>query len=290
MRYEFIRENVGTFSIRPLCRVMQVSTSAYYAWCQKPPVSGPDDTEVRVRLRALFAASRQSAGSRTLLSQLREEGIEISRYRVMKLMKEEGLECLQRRAYKVTTKPRPGAEVAPNLLNQNFNPPGPDQVWTSDITYLKTGEGWMYLASIMDLYSRRIVGWYVDKRMTSDLVCRALMKAYNLRNPPNGLVVHTDRGSQYTGKRFQTLLKSYGMRSSMGDVGACWDNAAMERFWGSLKHEWLLYAPHPTRAGMKQDVADYIRYYNLDRGHTSNGGISPVRYEQLSFRKVSGFA
>ncbi|EBM9948325.1 IS3 family transposase [Salmonella enterica subsp. enterica serovar Give] len=139
MRYEFIRENVGTFSIRPLCRVMQVSTSAYYAWCQKPPVSGLDDTEVRVRLRALFAASRQSAGSRTLLSQLREEGIEISRYRVMKLMKEEGLECRQRRAYKVTTKPRPGAVVAPNLLNQNFNPPGPDQVWTSDITYRVPG-------------------------------------------------------------------------------------------------------------------------------------------------------
>lgn len=290
MRYEFIRENTGTFSVRPLCHVMRVSTSAYYAWCKKPPVSGPDDTEERVRLRALFAASRQGAGSRTLVRRLREEGIKISRYRVMKLMKEEGLECRQRRAYKVTTKPRPGAEVAPNLLNQNFNPPGPNLAWTSDITYLRTGEGWMYLATVMDLYSRRIVGWYVDKRMTSDLVCRVLMKAYNLRNPPKGLVVHTDRGSQYTGKRFQSLLASYGMRSSMGDVGACWDNAAMERFWGSLKHEWLLRVPQPTRAGMKQDVADYIRYYNLDRGHTSNGGISPVRYEHESFRKVSGLA
>ncbi|HCM8928515.1 TPA: IS3 family transposase, partial [Salmonella enterica subsp. enterica serovar Paratyphi B] len=198
VRYEFIRENTGTFSVRPLCRVMRVSTSAYYAWCKKPPVSGPDDTEERVRLRALFSASRQGAGSRTLVRRLREEGIKISRYRVMKLMKEEGLECQQRRAYKVTTKPRPGAEVAPNLLNQNFNPPGPNLAWTSDITYLRTGEGWMYLATIMDLYSRRIVGWYVDKRMTSDLVCRALMKAYNLRNPPKRLVVHTDRGSQYT--------------------------------------------------------------------------------------------
>ncbi|KGT86003.1 hypothetical protein NG99_27190, partial [Erwinia typographi] len=169
----------------------------------------------------------------------------------------------------------------------NFNPPGPDQVWVSDITYLKTGEGWLYLAAIMDLFSRRIVGWHVDSRMTSSLVCHALMKAYNLRNPPRGLVVHTDRGSQYTGSRFQTLLGSYGLRSSMGDVGACWDNAVMERFWGSLKHEWLLLVPQPTRACMKQDVAAYIRYYNLDRNHVANGELSPVRYEQMTEKKVS---
>lgn len=157
----------------------------------------------------------------------------------------------------------------------------------SDITYLKTGEGWLYLAAIMDLYSRRIVGWQVDKRMTSSLVCRALMKAYNLRNPPQGLVVHTDRGAQYTSERFQTLLGSYGLRSSMGDVGACWDNAVMERFWGSLKHEWLQLAPQPTRSYIKQDVAAYIRYYNLDRNHAANGKLSPVRYEQLTAKKVS---
>ncbi len=172
-------------------------------------------------------------------------------------MQEEGLVCRQRRTYKVTTKPRPGAEVAPNLLNQNFNPPGPNQVWASDITYLKTGEGWLYLAAIMDLYSRQIVGWQVDRRMTSSLVCGALMQAYNLRTPPPGLVVHTDRGAQYTGQRFQALLSSYRLRSSMGDVGACWDNAMMERFWGSLKHEWLLLVPQPTRAYMEQDVATY---------------------------------
>lgn len=204
-------------------------------------------------------------------------------------MQKDGLVCRQRRAYKVTTKPCPGAEVVPNLLNQNFNPPGPNQVWVSDITYLKTGEGWLYLAAIMDLYSRRVVGWHVDKRMTSSLVCRALMKAYNLRNPPRGLVVHTDRGSQYTGQRFQALLTCYGLRSSMGDVGACWDNAVMERFWGSLKHEWLLLVPQPTRADMEQDVAAYIRYYNLDRNHVANGDLSPVRYEQMAEKKVSCF-
>lgn len=287
MRYQFIRDNATDFSVRLLCRVMRVSASAWYVWCKKPAETPREDVAVRVRLKALFIASRQSAGSRSLTKKLREEGIEISRWWVMKLMKEEGLVCVQRRAYKVTTKPRAGAEVAPNLLNQNFNPPGPDQVWVSDVTYLKTGEGWLYLAAIMDLYSRRIVGWHVDKQMTSSLVCRALMKAYNLRNPPRGLVVHTDRGSQYTSHRFQALLGCYGLRSSMGDVGACWDNAVMERFWGSLKHEWLLLVAQPTRAYMKQDVAAYIRYYNLDRNHTANGEVSPVRYEQMAEKKVS---
>lgn len=288
MRYQFIRDNAADFSVRLLCRVMRVSASAWYVWCKKPAETPSGDMAVRVRLKAQFAASRQAAGSRTLVKKLREEGITISRWRVMKLMQEEGLVCRQRRAYKVTTKPREGAEVAPNLLNQNFNPPGPDQVWVSDITYLKTGEGWLYLAAIMDLFSRRIVGWHVDSRMTSSLVCRALMKAYNLRNPPRGLVVHTDRGSQYTGSCFQALLGGYGLRSSMGDVGACWDNAVMERFWGSLKHEWLLLVPQPTRACMKQDVAAYIRYYNLDRNHIANGELSPVCYEQMAEKKVSG--
>ncbi|WP_440862794.1 IS3 family transposase [Symbiopectobacterium purcellii] len=287
MRYRFILDNATDFSVRTLCRVMRVTASAWYAWRKKPAEPLQKDVEVRVRLKALFAASRQGAGSRTLVKRLRGEGIIISRWRVRKIMQEEGLVCRQRRTYKVTTKPRPGAEVAPNLLNQNFNPPGPNQVWASDITYLKTGEGWLYLAAIMDLYSRQIVGWQVDRRMTSSLVCGALMKAYNLRTPPPGLVVHTDRGAQYTGQRFQALLSSYRLRSSMGDVGACWDNAVMERFWGSLKHEWLLLVPQPTRAYMEHDVATYIRYYNLDRHHATNGDLSPVRYEQMAEKKVS---
>lgn len=259
-----------------------MSSSAWYAWRKRPIAPLSEDAAVSVRLRALFAASRQGAGSRTLVKKLGEEGVNISRWRVMKLMRKEGLLCRQRQAYKVTTKARQSAEVSPNLLNQNFNPLGINQVWVSDITYLRTGEGWLYLAAIMDLYSRRIVGWHVDKRMTSALVCRALMKAYNLRNPPQGLVVHTDRGSQYTSRCFQTQLKNFGLRSSMGDVGACWDNAVMERFWGSLKHEWLLLVPQPSRSHMHRDVADYIRDYNLYRNHAANGGMTPVRYEEIT--------
>ena len=146
----------------------------------------------------------------------------------------------------------------------------------------------MYLAIVMDLYSRRIVGWHVDKRMTADLVSKAMIKAYNLRQPPKGLVFHSDRGSQYTSKQYRQLLEGYGIRASMGDVGACWDNAVVERFFGSIKHDWLYKVSQPNREEIKADVAAYMKYYNLDRLHTANGDCSPIEYEN-QFRKVSGW-
>jgi transposase InsO family protein len=142
----------------------------------------------------------------------------------------------------------------------------------------------MYLAVVMDLYSRRIVGWHIDKRMTTSLVNKALIKAYNLRQPPKGLVFHSDRGSQYTSKRFRKLLLTYGIRSSMGDVGACWDNAVVERFFGSLKHDWLFKINQLTREFMKQDVAAYMKYYNLERLHSSNGDQSSIEFENSQLK------
>jgi putative transposase len=226
--------------------------------------------------------------SREMKKKLREEGFKIGRYKVRKLMKKLKLKVKQRIAYKVTTKRNHNDEVADNLLNQNFNPVAVNEVWAGDITYLKTGEGWMYLAIVMDLYSRRIVGWYASKRMTTDLICRAMIMAYNLRQPPTGLVFHSDRGSQYTSKRYRKLLKTYSIRSSMGDVGACWDNAVVERFFGSLKHDWVFKIAQPTREHMRKDVAAYMRYYNLERLHTTNGDQSPINYEN-SLKKVSGW-
>jgi len=220
------------------------------------------------------------------MKKLREEGFPIGRYRVRNLMKKLGLFVTQRIAYKVTTKRKASDAVAGNLLNQNFKPLGVNQVWAGDVTYLKTGEGWMYLAIVMDLYSRRIVGWHVDKRMRTDLVSKALIKAYNLRQPPAGLVFHSDRGSQYTSKDYRTLLSSYRMRASMGDVGACWDNAVVERFFGSLKHDWLFKIAQPTREHMKADVAKYMRYYNVERLHTANDDLSPVKYEKVNHRSA----
>ena len=268
-----------------LCRVMRVNKSAYYDWLKRPgEIISAETLHLHRRIKELFEQSRESLGSREMMKKLREEGIQIGRYRVRKLMRKLGLQVKQRIAYKVTTKRKHGDSVADNLLNQNFNPVGPNQVWAGDVTYIKTGEGWMYLAIVMDLYSRRIVGWHIDKRMTTSLVGRALMKAYNLRQPPKGLVFHSDRGSQYTSKRYRKLVKSYGMRASMGDVGACWDNAVVERFFGSLKHDWLFKVAQPTRDGAKRDVAAYMRYYNTERLHSSNGDLSPLKYERAYYQ------
>ncbi len=277
------------FPVRVLCRVMQVSTSAYYAWLKRPGLLiGADVLHLHRRMKVLFEQSRESLGSREMMKKLREEGIQIGRYKVGKLMKRLNLKVTQRIAYKVTTKRKHSDAVADNLLNQNFNPVAPNQVWAGDVTYLKTGEGWMYLAIVMDLFSRHIVGWHISKRMTTDLVCKAMMMAYNLRQPPKGLVFHSDRGSQYTSKRYRKLLDNYGIRASMGDVGACWDNAVVERFFGSLKHDWIFKIAQPTREHMQKDVAAYMRYYNLERLHTANGDQSPISYEN-SLKKVSGW-
>ena len=278
------------FPVTVLCRVMQVSTSAYYAWKKRPgQLIDADVLHLHRRMKALFKRSRSSLGSREMMKKLREEGFQAGRYKVRNLMKKLNLKVTQRVAYKVTTKRKYSDEVADNLLNQNFNPIAANEVWAGDITYLKTGEGWMYLAIVMDLYSRRIVGWYISKRMTTDLICKAMIMAYNLRRPSKGLVFHSDRGSQYTSKRYRKLLDGYGVRASMGDVGACWDNAVVERFFGSLKHDWIFKIAQPTREHMKIDVAAYMKYYNLERLHTANGDQSPINYES-SLKKVSGNA
>ena len=290
MKFRFIKEQSSSYPTRALCRVMGVSKSAYYSWQSHPRVLiSSEDLHLFRRMKAAFKASRESLGSREMMKKLRKEGIKIGRYRVRRLMDRLGLKVLQRRAHRTTTKRKHSDAVADNLLNLNFNPVAPNHVWAGDVTYLKTGEGWMYLAIVMDLFSRRIVGWHIDKRMTTDLVTKAMIKAYNLRQPPRGLVFHSDRGSQYTSHHYQKLLKSFGIRPSMGDVGACWDNAVVERFFGSLKHDWILKVAQPTRDHMKADVAAYIKYYNSERLHTANGDLSPIRFENI-FRNVSGLS
>ncbi|WP_193343390.1 IS3 family transposase [Pseudoalteromonas luteoviolacea] len=286
--FKTIKQLSSVFPVVKLCKVMQVSRSAYYAWLKRPAkVITAEQLNLFRRAKFLFKQSRNSLGYRELRKKLCREGFKVSDYGVQKLMATLGLVVTQRVAYKVTTKRKHSDAVADNLLNQNFNPVAPNQIWAGDVTYLRTGEGWMYLAIVMDLYSRRIVGWHIDKRMTTDLVSKAMMKAYNVRQPLKGLVFHSDRGSQYTSKHYRKLLENYGIRASMGDVGACWDNAVVERFFGSLKHDWLLKIPQPTREHMRNDVMAYMRYYNLERLHTANGDLSPVEYEQNSLRKVS---
>lgn len=267
---------------------MSVSKSGYYDWHKRPAnVISVETLKLYRLVRQLFKQSRGSLGNREMVKKLRKEGYQVGRYLVRKIMHRLRLKATQRRAYKVTTQRKHSDAVADNLLNMNFNPISANQVWAGDVTYLKTGEGWMYLAVVMDLYSRRIVGWHIDKRMTTDLISKALMKAYNLRQPARGLVFHSDRGSQYTSKQFGRLLSNYGVRASMGDVGACWDNAVVERFFGSLKHDWIFKVAQPTREFMKQDVTAYMKYYNLERLHSANDDLSPVEFENSQVKVSS---
>jgi transposase InsO family protein len=239
VKYAFIRQHSNDFAVKDLCRMLRVQRSAYYDWRAHPgKVVPPQELALRRRMRALFAASRDSLGSRTMMRNLRDEGFEIGRDKTRRLMKRLGLKVKQKRKYKVTTDSKHNLPVANNVLNREFSPSAPNQAWGTDITYLWTQQGWIYLAVVIDLYSRRVVGWAIDRRMKTALVVRALMMATNLRKPPPGLICHSDRGSQYASHDYQKLLKQHKMICSMSRKGDCWDNAPVERFFSSLKREW----------------------------------------------------
>ncbi|GHO23784.1 IS602 transposase [Escherichia coli] len=234
--------------------------------------------------KQLFKDSRESLGSRELMKKLNQHGFAIGRYKTRSIMQRLNLVVRQRVAYKVTTQRDKRHLAAPNLVSMDFNPERPNQVWAGDITYLKTAQGWMYLSVVMDLYSRRIVGWSISKRMTTDLVLKSLQQAYWLRKHPKGVIFHSDRGSQYTSKKLRKALVRMGIKQSMGDTGACWDNAVVERFFGSLKHDWILKVHHATYEEMVADVTAYMKYYNVKRLHTANGDVSPVEYENYQLK------
>jgi len=239
-------------------------------------------------MKALFAASRDSLGSRTMTENLRLEGFEIGRDKTRRLMKKLQLKVKQKRKYKVTTDSKHNFPVAKNVLNREFSPSAPNQAWGTDITYLWTQQGWIYLAVVIDLYSRRVVGWSIDRRMKKALVIRALMMAINLRKPPPGLIHHSDRGSQYASHDYQKILKQHGMVCSMSRKGNCWDNAPVERFFSSLKREWSGDRWYRTRQEAIADIREYVAvYYNSKRLHSTLGYTTPMNYEK-NLNKVSG--
>jgi len=289
VKYRFIRAEAEAYPVTMLCRVMAVSASAYYDWLARgAAVIDAGELALRRRMKELFQASRQSLGSRSLMNRLCREGFAVGRYRVRRLMKALGLVVQRKRKFKVTTHSNHGLPVADNVLDRQFNPQQPNQVWGTDITYIWTREGWLYLAVVIDLYSRRVVGWCVDKRQSQSLVTRALMMAINLRRPPPGLIHHSDRGSQYASRQYQALLVQHGLVASMSRKGNCWDNAPVERFFSSLKREWIGDRLYRTRQEAAADVKQYIAvYYNGQRLHSTLGYQTPMEFEE-GLNKVSG--
>jgi transposase InsO family protein len=276
------------YPVRLMCRVLNVTKSAYYDWKQRgATVVGAEEFALCSRMKALFAQSRDSLGSRGMVRQLRQDGHIVGRYRVRRLMKRLGLLVKIKRRYRITTQSRHDLPVAGNVLNREFNPASPNRAWVTDITYVWTVQGWLYLAVVMDLCSRRIVGWCMDKTMTQALVIRALMMAINLRRPPAGLLHHSDRGSQYASAAYQLLLKQHGIRPSMSRKGNCWDNAVMEQFFKSYKEEWIGDSVYHTREAAIRDMQEYMKYYDGVRLHSTLGYRTPMEYEN-GLNGVSG--
>jgi len=268
---------------------MKVSRSGFYDYRKRynRPAEDPGQASLKVRVSSIFNDHRGNYGSRRILEQLQDEGHQIGRYKVRSLMRKLGLKAKSPRRYKVTTDSRHLYPIAANLLDRKFDVSQPNSVWTTDITYVWTFEGWSYLAVVMDLYSRQIVGWAMDKRMKKQLTLDALAMAYWRRKPPIGLLHHSDRGSQYACHDYQKRLRAYGMIPSMSRKGNCWDNAPTERFFRSLKFERLDSYRFVTRHSAETEVLDYITYYNSLRLHSTLGYKTPMEYEKKLFRKVA---
>jgi len=233
-----------------------------------------------VQVKILHEKTNMTYGSRRIVKYFQEKKYKIGRYKVRSLMRKAGIECRQRRRYKVTTRCNTKFPVAENILNRKFTVARPNRVWMADITYIWTREGWLYLAAILDAYSRRIVGWSLANHMGQSLVKDALVMALGRRKPQKNLLHHSDRGSQYTGSDYQVLLEKAGITVSMSRKGNCWDNAVMERFFGSLKSERVDSKKYITREEAKADVIDYIEmFYNSERLHSTLGYVSPLHYE-----------
>jgi len=274
-------------SLSRACVLIQVSKSGYYQWLKRPTKATPDVLAQKVK--RVFHQSKKAYGTRRIKKVLAKEGVMASRKLIGKKMKEQGLVAKARRKCRSTTDSCHKLPVAPNLLEQNFTTSAPNQIWVTDITYLATTEGWLYLSIVLDLYSRRIVGWMIDKRMTRQLVIAALQKALIARRPLPGLICHSDRGSQYCSQDYQEVLQTHRIRCSMSRRAECLDNACAETFFHSLKVELLYGEPMMSRYRTEQSVREYIEvFYNRQRLHSSIGYVAPCHmkavYEQSMFQ------
>jgi putative transposase len=281
MRFRLIDAEKAKLPVGRMCALLDVSPSGYYAWrSRKPSRRQLDDMVFLAHIRAHFAASRRTYGSPRMHVELSEEGLAIGRHRVARLMSENGLRANQKRRFKRTTDSDHGGPVAANLIDQNFACNGPNQKWGADISYIWTAEGWLYLAIVLDFHSRRIVGWAISDRLKRDLALRALQRAITMRQPPPGLIHHSDRGSQYCSDDYRRLVKNAGMVASMSGKGNCYDNAIVETVFKTIKSELIWRTSFQTRHQADKSIGNYIDgFYNPVRRHSALGFKSPIRFE-----------
>ncbi len=283
MRYQFIVEHRHEYPIALMCRVLSVSVSGYYAWCKRPSSRhSREDAHLVEHVKIVFQTNRHVYGSPRVHAELQAQGIKCARKRVARLMREQGLFAQRPRHRTITTKSEPGAQVAPNLLQRDFSADRPDTKWVADTTYIWTAEGWLYLAVVLDLFSRMVVGWSMAATQDATLVVQALRMAIVRRRPQAGLLHHSDRGSTYTSESYQALLQQENMIVSMSRTADCYDNAAMESFFHSFKGECIDSQSFQTRAQARSTTFDYVEtFYNRTRRHSTLQYMSPLAYEQL---------
>lgn len=266
-----------------MCAVLQISRSGYYAWRKRGKSLRQRENERLVPIvKAVHKKSKKTYGARRIAEEIKAHGIPCGRARAATLMKLADVFAKQKKKFKMTTDSKHNFPFALNLLNRQFAVNGPDLVYVSDITYIWTREGWLYLAVVIDLFSRQVVGWSLSNRMSRKLVINALLMAIWRRRPATGLIFHSDRGSQYCSNEFQKMLRIHGMISSMSRKGNCWDNAVAESFFGSLKIERVFFSEYTTREEARRDIVDYIEmFYNSDRRHSYLGYVSPKEFEKM---------
>ena len=284
MRYRFIDAHKKAWPINLMCGVLDVSRSGFYYWVRcEPSQRAQSNRKIDQRIRTIFALHHERYGAPRITDSLHDEGFKCSENRVARRMQALGLKAIQAKKFKVTTDSNHTKPVAPDLIDQDFTAEAPNHKWTSDISYIRTDEGWLYLAVVMDLYSRAIVGWSMNRRMTQQLVCDALTMALFRRHFPKGTIIHSDRGSQYCSKRYQWLIKNNGLRCSMGRRANYYDNAAMESFFHTLKVELVHRERYTTRRMAKSRIFEYIEtYYNRQRKHSAIGHRIPMLFEEAA--------
>jgi putative transposase len=284
MRFRLIDVAKEDFPVQRLCKVLDVSPSGYFAWRSRPASPRQrEDLVLLAHIGSSFALSRGTYGSPRMTRELQDKGFNVGRRRTARLMRENGLKAQQKRRFRRTTDSHHAFPIAPNLINQDFSAERPNQKWAADISYLWTAEGWLYLAVILDLFSRRVVGWALSDRLHKELALEALAKALAIRRPRKGLIHHSDRGSQYGSLAYQAKLREHAIQISMSGKGNCYDNAVVETFFKTLKTELVWRTVFQTRAEAKNTIGRYIDgFYNPVRRHSSLDFVSPVQFERQS--------
>ena len=288
VKFSLIAQWRQQYPVATMCRLLGVSESGYHARLKRPRSSREkEDARLEIEIKAAHQRTRETYGPQRLQADLAERGIKVGVHRIRRLRKKLGLRCKQKRKFKVTTDSRHTLPVSPNILDRQFTVGAPNTAWVTDITYVPTDEGWLYLAGVKDLFNGELVGYAQGERMTQSLVMQALFRAVAAKRPAAGLIHHSDRGSQYCAKDYQKLLKQFGMQSSMSRKGNCWDNAPMESCWGSLKNELVHHRKFATREQAKREITEYIEiFYNRIRKQARLGYLSPAAFSQQYYEKL----